>query len=178
MPTKNDVVPASDTAPEETQYNTTDQAVQNNQYGTTDRAARIHQTRNEDGSVQNSQYGPGVNAVQDSQYHPAATRALVQLKAGLEKLLAQTNAAITADPPPYVPVPVANPQNVTVIKDSAAVYDTPHENAKVLGQISQGAVVTVTLDPSHDEHYTWYRIGNGNYKDHFLKGTAVNLQHA
>jgi hypothetical protein len=137
-------------------------------------------------AVAKTQYGsdvvdPTYSSEEDApsvQYHPQAIIALKQLKAGLEKLLKDTNAAIVADPPPYVPVAAAPAtiKNATVRNDAADVYDTPHEGARVLGKIDQGAILPLALDPSRDGSATWYRITSGQYRGHFVKGADLNVQ--
>src|SRR5580765_4283279 len=83
-----------------------------------------------------------------STYHPQAIRALQSVREQLQKLIAQVDAAIIADPPPFVAsrTAAAVTVNGSVRSDFADVYATPHINAEVLGQIAQGAVLPVQLD--------------------------------
>jgi hypothetical protein len=117
----------------------------------------------------------GSDAPAVSMYHPEQTRALIVARDSAQKLVDQLDAAIKLQPPAPVPAIDATPRNGTVVKDTASVYETPHVNAKSV-EITQGAILTLVLDASRDEHFTWYKIVGGQYNGRYVKGNDLNMQ--
>ena len=111
-------------------------------------------------------------------YHPQQALALQRLIKELEGVIASAREALVQNPPPFVAGPPVSTvtQHGTVANDFAEVYATPHVNAQVIGKVAQGGVLPLVADASTDEHYTWWKITDGQFKDGYVKGRSITMQ--
>jgi len=114
-------------------------------------------------------------------YHPRAVQALVTLKDKLQALIADVDAAIVSAPPPYV---APAPASTTILHgttnwDSVDVYASPADNAQVVGKLTRGAVLPVTLDAAQSPSGTkWYKITSGEFVGKFVQSVSLVMQNS